>query len=121
MPVEERALGPQQQQQTLADRGWLARFTGEAGDPAAARDQLAELVAGRGSGCSAQSTQNPGHARQPGLLERGGRGRGRGPVTSSPNWCRSRSWLALEHQQTLADRGWLARSTGEADEAEAPG
>ena len=40
---EEQVLGPEHPS-TLAARSWLARWTGESGDPAAARDLLAGLL-----------------------------------------------------------------------------
>ena len=41
--MRERVLGPEHPE-TLFNRHELARWTGHAGDPAAARDQLAELL-----------------------------------------------------------------------------
>ena len=41
--MRERVLGPEHPD-TLAPRHNLARWTGEAGDPAAARDQFAALL-----------------------------------------------------------------------------
>jgi len=43
VPVYERVLGPEHPD-TLAARASLARWTGQAGDAAAARDQYAELL-----------------------------------------------------------------------------
>ena len=43
LPVIEQVLGAEHPD-TLITRGNLARWTGEAGDPAAARDQFAALV-----------------------------------------------------------------------------
>ena len=43
LPIAERALGPEHPE-TLAVRGNLADWTGEKGDPAAARDQFAVLL-----------------------------------------------------------------------------
>jgi hypothetical protein len=43
VPVRERVSGAEHPD-TLADRANLAYWTGEAGDPAAARDQYAALV-----------------------------------------------------------------------------
>ena len=42
-PCSERVLGPEHPD-TLAARDSLARWTGEAGDPAGARDQFAALL-----------------------------------------------------------------------------
>ena len=41
--MRERVLGPEHPD-TLRARGHLARWTGEAGDPAGARDQFAALL-----------------------------------------------------------------------------
>ena len=43
LPIEERVLGPEHPA-TLAARHSLARWTGEAGDAAGARDQFAALL-----------------------------------------------------------------------------
>ena len=43
MPIRTEILGPEHSR-TLTARGYLAHWTGEAGDPAAARDQFAALV-----------------------------------------------------------------------------
>ena len=43
LPIRERLLGPEHPS-TLTTRSRAARFTGEAGDAAAARDQYAELL-----------------------------------------------------------------------------
>ena len=66
----------------LAARSELAYSMGQAGDPAAARDEFAALlpVAERVLGPEHPDTWHP---RQPSLLDRAGRGRGR-RATSSP-------------------------------------
>ena len=53
----ERVLGPEHPH-TLTTRGNLASWTGQAGDPAAARDLFAELLPVP-SGSSARSTRTP--------------------------------------------------------------
>ena len=57
LPVQERVLGPEHPD-TLAARANLARWTGEAGDAAAARDLFAALLP-VASGSSARSTRGP--------------------------------------------------------------
>ena len=55
--MRERVLGPEHPD-TLTARASLARWTGQAGDPAAARDQFAELLPVR-ERVSAPSTRTP--------------------------------------------------------------
>jgi tetratricopeptide repeat protein len=43
LPIRERVLGPEHPE-TLITRSQLARWTGEAGDAAGARDQVAALL-----------------------------------------------------------------------------
>ena len=58
----ERVLGPEDPK-TLDTRGSLAYWTGDAGDPAAARDQFAECWLG-GAGPRPGGPEDPGHARR---------------------------------------------------------
>ena len=64
---------------TLTARSNLARWTGEAGDPAGARDQYAALLPVRERVLGAEHPDTLDRPRQPGLLDRGGGGSGRGP------------------------------------------
>ena len=55
-PVDERVLGPEHPD-TLRARADLARWTGEAGDAAGARDQFAALLPGGRAGLRSRSTR----------------------------------------------------------------
>ena len=82
-PVRRAAAGPRAGPRRRAPGhperpAHLACWTGEAGDPAAARDQSAALLPVR-SGSSAPSTRTPWAPARPRLLDRGGGGSGRGP------------------------------------------
>jgi Tetratricopeptide repeat len=46
VPIEERVLGPEHPR-TMTARNELARWTGQAGNPAAARDLLVQLLPAR--------------------------------------------------------------------------
>ena len=76
-----RVYGPENPQ-TLAARVSLARWTGEAGDPAGARDQFADLLPITRAGPRRRAPGHPDCPRQPRPLDRaGGRpGRGARPV-----------------------------------------
>ena len=75
--AREEALGAEHPD-TLTARASLASWTGWAGDAAGARDQFAALlpVRERVSGAEHPTRSSP---RQPGLVDRGGGGCGRGP------------------------------------------
>ena len=64
---------------TLTARANLAYWTGLAGDAAGARDQLAALLPVQERVLRPRAPRHPGHPQQPRLLDRAGRGGGRGP------------------------------------------
>ena len=88
-PASERVLGAEHPD-TLTARADLARWTGEAGDAAGARDQYAALVPVR-ERVRAPSTPTPWPPAATWLAGPGRRGMRPRPVTSSPRWCPSGS------------------------------
>ena len=83
-PVRRAAAGPRaglraEHPDTLTARDSLARWTGNAGDAAGARDQYAALLPVRERVSGAEHPDTLDRPRQPGLLDRGGGGSGRGP------------------------------------------
>ena len=71
LDARERVLGPEHPD-TLTARANLARWTGQAGDPAAARDQFAALLPVLRAGPRPGAPGHPGRPRQPRPLDRGG-------------------------------------------------
>ena len=78
LPVLERVLGPEHPD-TSGLRDEFARWTGEAGDAAAARDQYAALLPIRERVQGPEHPRYPGHPRRIRPLDRAGGGCGRGP------------------------------------------
>ena len=121
-PVRRAAAGPRaglgaEHPDTLATRGNLADWTGQAGDAAGARDQYAALLPDRRAGPWPRAPGHPGRPRQPRPLDRGGGGRGRGPRPVRRAAARGRAGPRPEHPDTLAARHNLARWTGQAGDA----
>ena len=99
---------------TLRARANLARWTGEAGDAAGARDQFAALLPVQQRVLGAE---NPYTLRTRANLAcwTGEAGDAAAPGTSSPRCCRyEERVLGAEHPRTLRARGNLAHWTGEA-------
>ena len=78
LDTQVRVSGPEHPD-TLPARGDLARWTGEAGDAAGARDQFAALLPVVERVSRRGAPAHPDRPRQPRPLDRGGGGRGRGP------------------------------------------
>ena len=110
------ASGPEHPQ-TLAARASLARWTGEAGDAAGARDQFAALLPSM-SGSWAPITRTPWPSAPTSPAGPGRRAMRPRPATSSPRCCpSSERVLGPEHPDTLTTRANLARWTGQAGDA----
>ena len=110
-------LGPEHPD-TLATRSHLARWTGEAGDAAGARDQFAALLPVRERVLGPEHPDTLATRARPRLVDRGGRGCGRrpGPVRRAAAGHASGCW-APSTPHTLTTRDNLARWTGEAGDA----
>ena len=116
-PVRERVLGAEHPD-TLTTRGNLARWTGAAGDAAAARDHVRRAAARRWNGSSAPSTPDT-------LTARGSLARWTGEAGDAA--AARDQYAALlpvrerisgpEHPDTLTARGNLAYWTGAAGDA----
>ena len=83
-PVRRAAAGRRaglgaEHPETLTTRANLACWTGEAGDAAGARDQFAALLPVCERVSRRRAPRHPDRPRQPGPLDRGGGGCGRGP------------------------------------------
>ena len=78
LKAQAQVSGPEHPD-TLTARANLARWTGEAGDPAAARDLFAALLPVRRAGPRPGAPGHPGRPAQPRPLDRGGGGPGRRP------------------------------------------
>ena len=96
---EDDAYGPEHPD-TLAARANLARWTGEAGDAAAARDQFAALLPVRERVSRPRAPGHPDRPRTTSPAGPGRRGMRPGPGTSTPRCCPSASGSSAPSTRT---------------------
>ena len=112
-PCDERVLGPEHPD-TLRARANLARWTGEAGDAAAARDQFAALLPVHERVLGPEHPDTLGTRGNLARWTGAGGGPGRGPRPVRRAAAGGERVLGPEHPDTLAARANLACWTGEA-------